>query len=407
MREDLVLAWRNIWRNKRRTAITMASVFFAIFFALVMRSMQLGTYSHAITGVVENYTGYLQVHKQGYHDEPTIDNALEANEALLQTVSETAGVSAVIPRLESFALAASDNLTKPVMVLGVDPDSEVKMTHLADKVIRGRMVTSTDRGALIGESLAKYLNLDIGDTLTLIGQGYHGASAAGLFVIQGLLKFPMPDLDSRMVVLALSESQYLYSAPGMVTSLLLNVNDSDDPEDVRTALEAHLDPDEYEVKTWQEISPELVQQIASDQAGGFIILALLYIIVGFGVFGTVLMMTTERKREFGVMVAVGMQKTHLSVILGYEMLLMGLTGIIAGVGGSVPFIYFMHLHPLRFGGDTAEMMASYGYEAIMPFAWEPGFFFGQAGIVLLIFIFAILFPLYSTSQIKVIKALRA
>lgn len=407
MKEDIKLAWRNIWRNKRRTAITMASVFFAIFFALVMRSMQLGTYSHAITGVVENYTGYLQVHKQGYHDEPTIDNTFETKSELLQTIGNTKGVSAVIPRLESFALAAAENLTKPVMVLGVDPEAEEMMTNMADKVTQGRMVTSSDHGALIGEELAKYLQLNIGDTLTLIGQGYHGASAAGLFVIQGLLSFPSPAMNSRIVVMNLDEAQYLYSATGMVTSLLLNVDNPDDSDEVGAVLRANLDQNAYEVKTWQEISPELMQQIASDQAGGVIILALLYMIVGFGVFGTVLMMTTERKREFGVMVAVGMQKTRLSVILGYEMLLMGLTGIVAGVAGSIPFIYFMHLHPLRFGGDTAVMMASYGYEAIMPFAWEPGFFFGQAGIVLLIFIIAILYPLYSTSKIKVIKALRA
>jgi ABC-type lipoprotein release transport system permease subunit len=107
------------------------------------------------------------------------------------------------------------------------------------------------------------------------------------------------------------------------------------------------------------------------------------------------------------MVAVGMQKTKLSVILAYEMMLMGLSGIIAGVIGSIPLIYLMHLHPLRFGGDTAEMMASYGYEAIMPFAWQADFFFGQAGVVLLIFLIAILYPLYATSKIKVIKALRA
>jgi ABC-type lipoprotein release transport system permease subunit len=406
MQEDIKLAWRNIWRNKRRTAITMASVFFAIFFALMMRSMQLGTYSHAITGVVENYTGYLQVHKSGYHDEKTIDMVMPVSEKILQNISDTEGVTAVIPRLETFALGASENLTKPVMVLGVNPEAEHRMTKIEEKITAGTMVQEGSNGALLGEGLASYLGLNIGDTLTMIGQGYHGASAAGLYVVQGLISFSMPAMDSRVVVLHLNEAQYFSSAYDMVSSLLINIDDPDDVQKIQSTLSEKLGS-EYEVKTWQEISPELVQQIESDQAGGYIILALLYMIVGFGVFGTVLMMTTERKREFGVMVAVGMQKTKLSVILAYEMMLMGLSGIIAGVIGSIPLIYLMHLHPLRFGGDTAEMMASYGYEAIMPFAWQADFFFGQAGVVLLIFLIAILYPLYATSKIKVIKALRA
>ncbi|PLW96659.1 MAG: ABC transporter permease [Marinilabiliales bacterium] len=406
MQEDIKLAWRNIWRNKRRTAITMASVFFAIYFALMMRSMQLGTYSHAITGVVENYTGYLQVHKNGYHDEKTIDMVMPLSDTVMTDIMDTGGVTAVIPRLETFALGASENLTKPVMVLGVDPDAEHRMTKIEEKITAGTMVREGDNGALLGVDLAKYLGLGIGDTLTMIGQGYHGASAAGLYVVQGLISFSMPAMDSRVVVLHLSEAQYFSSAFEMVSSLLINIDDPDDVEEIQTALSEKLGS-EYEVRTWQEISPELVQQIESDQAGGYIILALLYMIVGFGVFGTVLMMTTERKREFGVMVAVGMQKTRLSVILAYEMMLMGLSGIIAGVIGSIPLIYLMHLHPLRFGGDTAEMMASYGYEAIMPFAWQADFFFGQAGVVFLIFLIAIVYPLYATSKIKVIKALRA
>ena len=407
MKEYFRLAWRNIWRNKRRTGITMASIFFAMFFALVMRSMQLGTYGHAITGVVENFTGYIQVHKCGYWDEQIIDNVMFIPDSTTLNISALTDVSAVLPRLSSYALAATNEVTKPVMVMGMDPKAETQMSKPEEKIVRGKMFSAGTNGALIGVDLAEYLKVDIGDTITLIGQGYHGNSAAGLFPVTGIVSFPNPEMNRRIVMIDLQSAQDFYSAGSGVSSILINLHNSESMESVVLALKEMLDPNEYEVMTWREISPELVQQIESDQAGGFIVLLILYLVVGFGVFGTLIMMTAERKREFGVMVAVGMQKWRLAIVLTIEMLFMGLIGILSGIAGSIPVIYIMHRNPLRFGGEIGDMMADFGYEAIMPFAWQSDFFFGQALIVVVIFIIAILYPVYSTTKLKVIKALKA
>ena len=106
---------------------------------------------------------------------------------------------------------------------------------------------------------------------------------------------------------------------------------------------------------WKEMNPELVQQIQSDQAGGYIMLGMLYLIVGFGVLGTLIMMTTERRKEFGVMIAVGMQKKKLGLILTIEMLLMGVVGAASGILGSIPVIGYLVKNPIRFTGEYAEM----------------------------------------------------
>ena len=120
----LKLAWRNIWRNKRRSFITIASILFAVFFAVMMRSIQLGLYAKMIDNVVGFYTGYLQIHGNGYWEEKTLDNSFEYDEQLLEEIAQTDRVTGVIPRLEGFALSSYGESTKGAMVVGVDAKKE-------------------------------------------------------------------------------------------------------------------------------------------------------------------------------------------------------------------------------------------------------------------------------------------
>ena len=155
------------------------------------------------------------------------------------------------------------------------------------------------------------------------------------------------------------------------------------------------------------MNPELVQQIQSDQSGGYIMLGMLYLIVGFGVLGTLIMMTTERRKEFGVMVAVGMQKKKLGLILSIEMLMMGIVGAAVGVIGSIPVIGYLVRNPIRFTGEYAELFEIYGFEPIMPAKFELSYFIGQSSIVLIIFILAIIYPVNSVLKLKEFQALRS
>ena len=135
-------------------------------------------------------------------------------------------------------------------------------------------------------------------------------------------------------------------------------------------------------------------------------LGVLYMIIGFAVLGTLIMMTTERRREFGVMVSLGMQKKKLSLILTLEMLMMGVMGILSGILGSLPVIWSLVQHPIRFTGEYAKLFEAYGWEPIMPARFDISYFVGQSSIVLVIFILAIIYPLNSVLRLNEIKALR-
>ena len=400
------IAWRNIWRNRRRTLITASSIFLAVFFALIMRSMQIGSYARIIESIVHSYTGYIQVHKKGYWEEKDINNSFELTDSLMRKISSAPNVEIAVPRLESFALASSGTKTKGVMVIGIQSGVEEQLSDLKKNVIKGRYLDPDDTGVLLAKRIAEYLGLKVNDTLVLVGQGYHGISAAGKFPVRGIMHFSSPDLDNTLIYLSLKTAREFYSAENLVTSVSINLDNKNKIGTTSRELAGILDPKEYEVMRWDEMLVEVVQHLQADDISGLIMLGILYMIIGFGIFGTVLMMTMERIKEFGVMVSLGMQKTRLAFLVFLESMFIGLTGIIAGALVAIPPIVYYYYHPYRLGSDYAKSFESYGYEALICFE-PPGMYFLNNGLlVLFIVLVAMIYPLRKIFRLNIINALR-
>lgn len=402
---DIRLAWRNIWRNKRRTLLTAASIFLAIFLALLTRSLQIGWFDNLIEIVVQSYTGHIQIHKQGYWDDRDINNSMAYDDSISRMVGSIANIDKIVPRLEYFALASCDKQTKGVMVAGTDPAKEDALTHLSAKVIKGRYLDTAGKGILVSQGLASFLGLTAGDTLILIGQGYHGISAAGKYPVCGIVHFPSPALDNQMVYMNLPTAQEFYSADNRITSLSLTLKNPDEINSTVAALKSRTDNNKFEVMRWDEMMIEIMQQLKVKTAGGTIIISILYMIVGFGIFGTVIMMTNERIKEFGVIISVGMQKTRLAMILVLEMMLIGLTGILSGLAASMPIMLYFKINPIHVWGNMAKTLITYGLEPLMPLALKPGFVLSNVVVVFVIVIVTCIYPVHKIFKLKVAEAL--
>jgi ABC-type lipoprotein release transport system permease subunit len=403
------MAWRNIWRNKRRTYITMASIMFAVFFAAFMESIQIGAWDHMLSNVVNYYYGYAQVHQNGYWDEQSIDKAFPLNAKLETLPEEIPEIKGVVPRIESFALASHEQTTKGVLVVGVDPDVEDRMTNLSTRLSAGSFFEAGDQAVLVGEGVAEALNLNLGDTLVLISQGYHGTNAAGKYPIKGLLHFGSPELNKRMVYLPLKEAQWFYGAEQLITTVALRLDKKEDTPLAVEAVKTNLDMENYEVMDWKEMIPDLVEARELDRAGNLLVLYVLYLIIAFGILGTILMMTKEREYEFGILIAIGMQRLKLAASVWLEILFIGIMGALAGIIVSLPLVYYFHVNPIDLsvmGEDAVATYEKFGMEPILPAAFDLNIFLAQAWVIFLIVTVLAFYPLFKIRKLKPVEAMR-
>ncbi|MCF8303562.1 MAG: ABC transporter permease [Bacteroidales bacterium] len=399
------MAWRNLWRNKRRTLITIASIFFGVLLSTIMSSLQDGTYSNMIDMMVKISSGYLQVQDSEYRDHKSINNTLEPTGDLIKKIKNLKEVTQVEKRIESFALLSSGEKTRGGAVVGIEPDKDKQFSNLQSWVHKGEFLQKGDKGILITYNMADYLDVGINDSLVLLSQGYHGMTAAGLYPVKGILKFTTPQLNNLGVFMDLQLARQFFGAYGRATAIRLMVNDYTDVEPAQEKLNELLGKD-FKVYTWRELQPEIVQFIESDRTSGSVMKGILYMVIGFGILGTVIMMVAERKRELGVMIAVGMQKVRLSLMLFYETIIIGLTGVVAGFIVSIPVILALVDNPIKLPPDLQEAYLRYGFEPYLFFGTAPEVFVNQILTVFIITLVVSIHPVVTVMRMKVTNALR-
>jgi len=403
---NITIAWRNIWRNRKRTYITISSVLLAVILAVFTRSFQEGTYAKMIENAVGQFTGYVQVHQKDYWEDKTLDNGITVNDSLIQSILSVSNVDGVNLRLESFSLAAFGSNTKGTLIMGIQPDIEDKMLKLTPKMIKGAYLTKSDRSVIIGSRLAEYLKITVNDTLVLMGQGHWGQSAIGAFRIKGIIKMPAPNIDKQIIFMPLALAQEYFSFENGVTSIVINTPDGSETNTIVAEINAKIDSSQYKAIDWREMSPELLQQIQSDKISGIFMIGILYMIIAFGVFGTVLMMAEERKKEFAIMVAIGVQKTKLLKQTFYETLFMNSIGIFIGIVFTIPLVIYYNHHPIVMSGEAAQSIEKFGIEPVLPTILSASIFINQIIVILIITALASIYSFSSIIKLNVIKSLR-
>ena len=198
-------------------------------------------------------------------------------------------------------------------------------------------------------------------------------------------------MNNRLTFLALPNAQEIFWTAGRITSLPVLIDDIRHLDAVMDAVKK-ITGDKYTVMTWDEMLPEVKENIKVDNAGGIIMLAILYVIIGFGVFGTIMMMVTERTREFSILISVGMQRCKLILATTLETLMVATLGFIAGLAVSVPVVWLMARSPIPITGDAAKIYDKIGIEAVIGFSTDPTIFSSQALVILIIALITAVYP---------------
>jgi putative ABC transport system permease protein len=399
------MAWKNMWRNSNRTIITMAAIFFAVILSVAASSLKEGIFDNLVKNVVSFYTGYIQVHKEGYWDEQILDNSFESSPQIERKILQNPNVMSISPRLESFALASEGDITKGCLVMGIHPEKEDQITSLKNKVVEGSYLTGNDGAVLIGKGLAGRLKLGLNDTVILIGQGYHGTTAAGKYRIKGIVKFGSPELNDKTMFMSLFAAQDFYGAYNMVSSYVISLKNAKKLQTTVSPLRSVLGP-AFEVMTWEEMIPDIKQHIETDSNNMKYVQGILYLLICFGIFGTLLMMMVERRFEMGMLVAIGMKKIKLIILLVFESVFTVTVGCVLGIFASIPLVYYLNSHPLKMGGETARAYERFGFEPIFPTSTNSAIFIYQGMVVLVLGLLLSLYPMYKVIRLNPINAMK-
>ena len=392
------IAWRNIYRNRKRSLITITSIFAALFLIILMRALQFGFYDNIIKTVVESYAGYVEVHADGYWDNQSLDNSMEVDQKLINDINSVEGVENIVQRLQTFSLISMGEKTKGGVINGVDISDEQKITDWNKKMVSG----SFDLGEneiIVGKGIAEYFDIRENDTLILYGQGYRGMMAAGKYPVKGVIDLKNPDLNKLGIFMTIESARNYVSSEEISTHIIIDKEQYYDEEKIVEDLSQILSKD-YEIMTWKKTLPEIEQTITADSAGGLIMAFILYIIVVFGMFGTVLMMTEERKYEFGVLISIGMSRIRLFGIILIETIILSMIGVLLAIILTYPISYYFNLNPINMaalmGEGADQMMEDLGFSPLAPMSisWDI-----PLSHALVIFIFSLLISIYPAIKI--------
>ncbi|MBP1629669.1 MAG: transporter substrate-binding protein [Bacteroidetes bacterium] len=400
------MAWRNLWRNKKRTFIALSSVFFAAFLCMVFGSFMEGATDYMIDTTIERQIGHFQVMNPEYKDDKIVDNFLIISQKQLNSWESNPKISRLNPRIETFAMAWNGNKTRPIGLIGVDPRRENLFSKLEKRIRLGHYLSQKDNGIIIGKHFSQSMNLNIGDTLTLIGQGYHGATASGLFPIRAIMNSYDAQTDASIAYTSISTARDFIDLPDGASYISVLLKDEKNINEVINELRQDNKGNNYRFEPWEELIKNTMAGIASDKKTFALFFYILYIVVGFGLFGTVVMMTNEREKEFSVMSSLGMKKKSLIIGLFFELLIINIIGLILSIIIATPIITYFHSNPVHLTGQMARAMDEYGIEPIFPFALEIKLFFNQIIAITLMSIFTIIYPIGKLSRLSIIDTLR-
>ncbi len=358
------MAWRNIWRNPRRTILTVCAITFASVLLVFMLSFQFGSYETMINTSVKINTGHLQIQAEKYLEKKSIRYAIPEPDkitAILNTIPE---VAAYTLRGQAFALISSQARTYGAVVTGIDPKREAKVSRMKKLMREGDFLTEHDVDlAVVGRLLAKNLRVTIGDELTLLGQGRDGSIAATVVQVKGIFGSGIDEFDRSTMQIPLSNFQETFSMDHAVHEVVVIAKSLSDVSGIKTKIQTALSgldkSKSLRVADWQELMPGLRQAIEMDLISGLIFYGLLIIVVAFSILNTFLMAIFERKKEFGVMMAIGTTPRRLTKVLLIESMTMTLIGIAIGIILGIAVTYYFQLNGIDFAGGS-ELLSQFG-----------------------------------------------
>ena len=351
-----------MFRQKRRTALTSLTMLGGFVLAAVSIGWSDGTYSYIINMFTSDRLGQIQIHRAGYMDEPSIYDRIQDYKKIGQIIQTVEGVKRWAPRVYTAGLVSMGDKTAGARLIGMDPEREEAATGFNRKVVEGKPLSNTPYEALLGKGLARILGARIGDGIVLLTQAADGSMANDIFNVTGLVDTGDATSDRMGLYLNLTDAQKFLVIGEEVHEIIIIVDDLKQVPEIVQSIRDRLDDPDLEVLPWQEFASSFYKAMKADQAGMWIMLFIIILIVAVGVLNTVLMSVLERRREYGLLKAIGTRPAMIVHLVLMELLVLVLISVSLGGVLSLGVNWVISIHgipmPLEvtYGGIAFDRM---------------------------------------------------
>lgn len=363
------MAWRNLWRNRRRTMLTISGIGFSCFLFVFATPVQFGAFDSMVDLSLRLFVGHAQIQEKSYEENPQISNAIDDAEKIAQQIRDTDKFGAVAVRAMGFALVSSRERSYGAQILGVEPEHETSVSSIPAMIKKGHYLSGKDtQEAVIGSALARNLKIGLGDELTILGSGKDGSMAATILQVAGIYESGDSALDRFMVEIPLQTFQQLFNMGNSANTIVVSAKPNQNREQVPFQLkQMFADRGDLAVLDWQELLPGLKETWDLKKVGGLIFMLILTVVVVFSIFNTFLMAVLERTKEFGLMLALGAKPSSIIQMVMMESLFLTIFGLGFGLAIALPLDIYLAIKGFMYPG-VEEILKQYNMQiqAIYP-----------------------------------------
>ena len=403
----LTLAFRNLWRNRRRTLLTLSAMVVSAALLILALGVFSGMFRDMLASATEQYYGHLVLAHPEYHLRRDLFAHLPADIADQSAIEEEAEITGKSPRLRSFGLLSHRETSQPVELLGIIPELEQQVTSLQQQLTAGHYPTEDEyNGALIGRGLARKMKVKAGDELVFVTQAADGSIGNDLLTVSGIFATGDSRHDNNLVLAPLPWLQQVLVLPGRIHEVAMVVADPMAAAQIADRLNPQLS-ENIEILDWGDLLPEMREVIAAYDVSRMIIVTILYMATGLGILNTFFMSVMERTREFGILMAQGMRPWTIRGLVLLETLLLSCIALAVGLlCGAIMTLYMQqvgidlsgYITPVTYAGGT-----------ILPrlhAVFESGNFLVPAGMLMLVSLFAGFLPANRAARLDPVQAVR-
>jgi putative ABC transport system permease protein len=364
----LQLAWRNLWRNPRRTFITMAAIAFGYAMLLFVACLMAGLRWQMIENGTSLMMSQIQVHAPGYYPNRSIQRTLGGRQgtdvnAMLSVIAADRRVYAAAPRVYGYGLLSAAHRSAGVELMGIVPDQEPRITILNRQIIKGTYLTAQKpKGVVMGDTLASTIGIELGTEVVLLTQAADGSIGNDVYSVVGIFHTGLDSVDRGLVLMSLPALQDLLQlAPTRIHEIGIKLDDITTATPVATELQSQIDKTTHvKVMAWPELAPELANYVQFNRGITFVLFFIFFLLAVIGVMNTMLMAVFERTRELGMLMALGMRPIQIIALILAEAAGLAIASLVVGGAIGVPLLWYLQVHGLDLGGATGEVISLAG-----------------------------------------------